>query len=175
MRKSEISNFFIGSGSFVNHDGEPFGALIVDEAHRLNEKSGMFRNMGENQVKEIIKASNCVIFFIDENQQVTWNDIGRKDEIIRWANELGAEIIGPIELTSQFRYRSGDGFLAWLDNVLEINETANYTLDDVGYDFRIVDSPNQLRELINEKNKNKQSPHCYRILLGMGKRQEHGS
>ena len=27
---------------------------MVDEAHRLNEKSGLFQNKGENQIKEII-------------------------------------------------------------------------------------------------------------------------
>lgn len=31
----------------------------ADEAHRLNEKSGMFHNLGENQIKEIIHAALC--------------------------------------------------------------------------------------------------------------------
>ena len=39
----------------------------ADEAHRLNEKSGMFQNMGENQIKEIIHAARCSVFFIDES------------------------------------------------------------------------------------------------------------
>ena len=33
--------------------------IYADEAHRLNEKSGMFQNMGENQIKEIIHAAAC--------------------------------------------------------------------------------------------------------------------
>ena len=33
----------------------------ADEAHRLNEKSGMFQNMGENQIKEIIHAARCTL------------------------------------------------------------------------------------------------------------------
>ena len=61
--------------------------LVVDEAHRLNEKSGLFANMGENQVKEIIKAANFSIFFIDENQKVTLKDIGSLDVIKKYAEE----------------------------------------------------------------------------------------
>ncbi|HLN18733.1 MAG TPA: DNA/RNA helicase domain-containing protein, partial [Patescibacteria group bacterium] len=50
-KKTEISNLFSGSGAYVNARKNVFDALIVDEAHRLNEKSGMFKNMGENQIK----------------------------------------------------------------------------------------------------------------------------
>jgi hypothetical protein len=47
----------------------------------LNEKSGMFQNLGENQVKEIIEAAKFSIFFIDEDQRVTLKDTGTKEEI----------------------------------------------------------------------------------------------
>lgn len=57
-----------------------------------------------------------------------------------------------MELASQFRCNGSDGYLAWLDNVLQIRETANITLDSNDYDFRIVDSPNTLRDLIFQKN-----------------------
>jgi DUF2075 family protein len=43
--------------------------------------------------------------------------------------------------------------LAWLDNVLDIKETANETLNDIYYDFRIFDSPIRLKEAIFKKNK----------------------
>lgn len=36
----------------------------ADEAHRLNEKSGMFHNLGENQIKEIIHAAFCSVFLL---------------------------------------------------------------------------------------------------------------
>ncbi|RYD31901.1 MAG: DUF2075 domain-containing protein, partial [Verrucomicrobiaceae bacterium] len=40
--KSRISNLFGGSGGFTETLANTFGALIVDEAHRLNEKSGLY-------------------------------------------------------------------------------------------------------------------------------------
>lgn len=69
FRKTRINNLFKGSGSFVESSENEFDVLIVDEAHRLNAKSGMFQNLGENQIKEIIKASKFSIFFIDESQE----------------------------------------------------------------------------------------------------------
>ncbi len=149
---SYINNLFQGSGQFTEAESNEINCLIVDEAHRLNEKSGLFANMGENQVKEIINASNFSVFFIDENQKVTLKDIGSVDIIKKYALELGAGI-KEVELESQFRCNGSDGYLAWLDNILEIRKTANYDIDDFDYDFRVIDNPNELRRLIEEKNK----------------------
>jgi DUF2075 family protein len=152
LRKTEISNLFTGSGSFVGVDQDTFDALIVDEAHRLNAKSGMFKNLGENQIKEIMDSSKCSIFFIDEDQKVTWHDIGKKDEIEKWAQKLGVNIHF-LKLESQFRCNGSDGYLSWLDNSLQVEETANRTLEGIQYDFKIFDSPASLRDAIFEKNK----------------------
>ncbi|EKD24473.1 MAG: hypothetical protein ACD_81C00007G0005 [uncultured bacterium] len=152
FKKSEISNMFSGSGAFTESEENTFDALIIDEAHRLNEKSGMFKNLGENQVKEIIQSSKFAIFFIDEDQKVTWSDIGAKEEIIKWADAQGARAYS-LSLSSQFRCNGSDGYLAWLDDVLGIRETANTILDQEDYDFRVVSSPNDLKDLIFEKNK----------------------
>ncbi len=152
MRKTVIGNLFSGSGAYINVPKNTFDALVVDEAHRLNAKSGMFKNLGENQVKEIIEASKFSVFFIDEDQKVTWHDIGKKDEIENWAKNIGAKV-QTLELASQFRCSGSDGYLSWLDGVLQIKETANIALDNHGYDFQIIESPTELKEIIFEKNK----------------------
>ncbi|MBN2121543.1 DUF2075 domain-containing protein [Candidatus Micrarchaeota archaeon] len=149
--KSHIDNLFKSSGIFHNCEPDTFDALIVDEAHRLNEKSGLFKNKGENQIKEIISSSKFSIFFIDESQRVDIHDIGRKSSIIEFARKAGAEteVMG---LESQFRCNGSDGYLAWIDDVLGIRETANYDGFDREYDFRVIDEPNELKRLIFEKN-----------------------
>jgi DUF2075 family protein len=152
FRKSVISNLFSGSGAFVNVKSNTFDTLIVDEAHRLNERGGLYGNIGENQIKEIINAARCTIFFIDEDQRISLSDIGRIDEITKWARLAGADI-HEMELSSQFRCNGADGYLAWLDHVLQIRNTANYTLDGINYDFKVFDSPSELRDVIFEKNK----------------------
>lgn len=149
--KNRISNLFSSSGAFYDIEPNTFNALIVDEAHRLSEKSGWLNSKGENQIKELINAAKFTVFFIDENQRVTLKDIGRKTEIVKWANELGAKVYN-MELASQFRCNGSDGYLAWLDNVLQIKETANDLLD-VDYDFRVMDNPSLIHEEIREKNK----------------------
>jgi len=152
FRKSHIDNLFKGSGSYTSTEANVFDALIVDEAHRLNEKSGMYQNMGENQIKEIINSAKFSVFFIDEDQKVTFKDIGEKEAIKEWAASLGASV-QQLDLQSQFRCNGSDGYIAWIDNSLQIRETANETLEDISYDFRVFDSPNELKEAIFEKNK----------------------
>ena len=87
---SGMNNLFKGSGQFIDTEANYFDVLIVDESHRLNEKSGLFANLGENQIKEIINASKFSIFFIDENQKVTLKDIGSVDEIEKYAKHYNA-------------------------------------------------------------------------------------
>lgn len=148
---TEIRNFFGGSGSFIDTKNSEFDALIVDEAHRLNKFSGLFGNLGENQIKEIIDATKFAVFFIDEDQRVTLKDIGRQEEIEKWAFMAGAEVT-EMSLSSQFRCNGSDGYLAWLDNTLQIKETANNLFEANDYDFKVVDSPSELRDIIFNKN-----------------------
>ena len=152
LRKSSIDNMFKGSGSYCDAPENMAGTLIVDEAHRLNEKSGMFHNQGENQIKETIHASLCSVFFIDEDQRVTMDDIGSVDQIKRWAREENSEVY-EMELVSQFRCNGSNGYLAWLDDVLQIRPTANTYLDDMDFDIRICETPGEVRDLILEKNR----------------------
>ncbi|WP_404310575.1 DNA/RNA helicase domain-containing protein [Neorhodopirellula lusitana] len=151
MRKSRISSLFKGSGSFTSTDKGEIDVLIVDEAHRLNAKSGMFQNMGENQVKELIWSSNVSVFFVDEDQAVTLKDIGTEDEMDKQAAACGATVTKH-ELKSQFRCNGSDGYLSWLNHALQIRETANTSLEGIDYDFRVCDNPKELRSLIADKN-----------------------
>lgn len=147
-----INHLFQGSGNFIEEGANQIDCLVADEAHRLNEKSGRYQNKGENQVKEIINAAKFSIFFLDENQKVTLKDIGSEDLIKKFAKEAGAGIY-IFELSSQFRCNGSDGYLAWLDRVLEIRNTANLDIDGFNYDFRVFDDPNEMRNAIEEKNK----------------------
>ncbi len=152
MKKRHIGNLFKGSGSFIEADKDVFGALLVDEAHRLNKQGRQGPVVrGEDQVKEIIHAARLSVFFIDEFQKVTAFDYGRVDTIRDWADRLGSQVFED-ELASQFRCNGSDGYLAWLDHMLELRETANTSLDGIDYDFRVMDDPVELERSIREKN-----------------------
>lgn len=163
LRKSSIDNLFSGSGSFTEAEENMLDTILADEAHRLNAKSGRVHNLGENQIKEIIHAAKCSVFFIDESQRVTLQDIGSVNEIRKWAMVENAEV-KEMELTSQFRCNGSDGYLAWLDNTLEIREMANPDMEGIDYDIRIVDSPLEMQHLIIERNRS--SRNRARILAG---------
>ena len=150
--KADIRSLFSGSGSFTESEHESFDTLIVDEAHRLKMKSGMFKNLGENQVKEIIYSAHTSVFFIDEAQKVTWSDVGEISMIEEQAGLAGA-LVERLELTSQFRCSGSDDYMAWLDETLGVHtDTAHYFSRDK-FDFQIFDSPVELHKTIKEKNK----------------------
>ncbi|MBY0415632.1 MAG: DUF2075 domain-containing protein, partial [Bdellovibrionales bacterium] len=150
--KTRISNLFKGSGSYFEVDKNDFDALLVDEAHRLNEKSGLFSNLGINQVYELIRASTFSVFFIDESQRVTFKDIGSKSEIEKWAKKEKANITN-MNLKSQFRCNGSDGYISWLDNILQVKDTANQSFEDFDYEFKVFDSPKKMHDEIILKNK----------------------
>ena len=144
-----IRNLFTGAYAYDVAKTNEIPVIIVDEAHRLKEKTFVGRTRGNNQIREIINAANFSIFFIDEDQIVTDNDIGTIEEIKRCCeiNHVKKENIQERELKSQFRCKGSTGYLAWLDDMLQRKETANHIIN------RVVDSPDELDKLIIERNR----------------------
>jgi len=149
FRATQIRGFF-GGLNFYEAPANTFDVLVIDEAHRLTEKSGFFGNKGENQVKELIAAAHCSVFFVDDRQQVTMSDIGDRAEIERWAKDAGATVHS-YALKSQFRCSGSNDFLAWLDFTLGLDDR-QVKFDGNEFDFRVVDSPTELHQLIESRN-----------------------
>lgn len=163
-----VKNLFKSSGSYINSKPNEFACLLVDEAHRLNEKSGIFANLGENQIKEIINASRVSVFFIDEDQVVTTKDIGSIAEIEKWAKKCGGEIYRDetTVLSSQFRCNGSDGYISFINDLIGIRHTANFDGFDGDYDIKVFDNPCEMREALREKNRIKNKArmiagYCY--------------
>ena len=130
-----------------------YDCLIVDEAHRLVKKMyGDFQ--GENQIKECINASLFTIFLIDENQKITTKDIGSIEEIKKWATLLNSRVIENEEtiLTSQFRCNGSDQYIQLLNNILQIGESVDIDLEELNFDIKVFDNPNEWRDALREKN-----------------------
>lgn len=142
-----VNDLFKSSGCFFNERFNKYDFLLVDEAHRLQEKSGIRNKLGENQIKEIIGASKCSIFFIDEHQAITLKDIGSISNITYFAKELDANTT-EFELTSQFRCNGSDSYLDFIDNFLYNKKTCV----NFHFDFRVIDTPSELYELVKIKN-----------------------
>ena len=150
LSKMRTKSLFMGSGSFVRSGENEFDVLIVDEAHRLKGK-GSYMYRGISQIEDVIKSSRVNVFFIDDHQRIRPDDIGTVDEIKRIAGELNSEI-HEYTLHAQFRCAGAEGFLNWVDDALAIRETGNFNgWDRDTFDFRLVDSPHRLHELVKEK------------------------
>ncbi len=148
-KKISINELFKGSGFFFRDKCNKYDFLLIDEAHRLQEKSGLHNNIGENQIKEIINAARLSVFFVDEKQIVTLKDIGRIANIKDWAKFYEAQVI-EMELNSQFRCNGSDNYLDFIDKLLYNKREKN----SFNFDFQVMDSPHDLRKLIIDKNTN---------------------
>ncbi len=160
--KMRIRSLFTGSSSFYDAPENFFDVLIVDEAHRLKNKQA-YQYLGENQVEDVIKAAKVSVFFIDDGQRIRPEDIGTVAEIQTKAEAYHAEV-HHIALTAQFRCSGAEGFLNWIDDVLQIKETGNFNgWDKEAFEFRLCDTPNELYRIIQEKNS---LGHRARMLAG---------
>lgn len=139
-----------GSGKYFGAKANLFDTIVVDEAHRLkNGTAYMYK--GENQVIDIVNAAKVSIFFVDEDQMIRPDDIGSITEIKRVSELFGAEVV-ELELKAQFRCSGADGYINWINDVLRIRDTANFDgWDKKDFEFKIVDTPHKLRDLIKER------------------------
>ncbi|CAM4195628.1 DUF2075 domain-containing protein [Paenibacillus phoenicis] len=148
--KARVRGLFAGSGQFVDTPENFFDVLIVDEAHRLKGK-GAYQYRGVNQIEDIIKASKVNVFFIDEYQRIRPDDIGTVAEIERIAKAYGSEV-HEYTLSAQFRCSGAEGFINWIDHVLQIRPTANFDgWDQDSFEFKLFDTPNAVYEEIKAK------------------------
>ena len=139
---------------------------IFDEAHRMQKKPYMYK--GEDMLQDAIAASRVSVFFVDDDQRIAVNDCYSVDTIKRYAIGAGAvlETENPFVLQSQFRCNGSDGYIAFIDDVLELRRTANPNLDKDSFDFRVFDRPDVLRDslrLLNQvRNKSRMcAGYCF--------------
>ena len=124
---------------------------IYDEAHRMQKKP--YRYPGNDMLEDAIKAAKVSVFFVDDDQRITVDDKYDVDAIIEYAKKEGAIVHKPYELVSQFRCDGSDGYISFINNLLQIKQTANPTFEFNKLDIRIFDDPNELRDQLRELNK----------------------
>ena len=154
-KRTEIDALLRGSGCYMTENKNKYDALIVDEAHRVTEKTGFYRK-GDNQIKEIINASRFSMFFIDPKQKVHIDDYCTTERIEYFAKQMGAEVYHG-KLTVQLRCSGAEQFITWVESGLQYEDAQS--CDDLkfleNYDVQIFDDPNDLRDKIRECNKDR--------------------
>ncbi|MGD0336540.1 MAG: DNA/RNA helicase domain-containing protein [Candidatus Omnitrophota bacterium] len=159
-RASNLFKFFF---NFTQHEENEIDVLICDEAHRIRSDSNdygvpsKFRSK-KPQVEDLIRPAKLSIFFIDEFQIVRPKEIGSVELIKSSAAKLGVKNndIAEFELRTQFRCSGSDAYLQWLDKLLKIRES-DIDVFDAKMEFRIFDTPVNLKKAIDEKNRHKEN------------------
>lgn len=123
---------------------------IFDEAHRMQKKP--YRYFGQDMLDDAIKAAKVSVFFVDDDQRITTKDEYDVDRIISYATKNDAVVHKPFELISQFRCDGSDGYINFINNLLEIKKTANSKFEFNKLDVRVYDDPNKLRDDLRKLN-----------------------
>lgn len=123
---------------------------VFDEAHRMQKKPYQYK--GNDMLEDAIKASKVSVFFVDDDQRITINDKYDVDTIISYAKRENAIVHRPYELVSQFRCDGSDGYISFLNNLLELKQTANTRFEFNKLEFKVFDNPVLLRDELRKKN-----------------------
>ncbi len=132
----------------------PYNGLdvgIFDEAHRMQKKP--YRYFGNDMLEDAIKASRVSVFFVDEDQRITIEEKYSVDSIMEYAEREHAIIHRPFELSSQFRCDGSDGYISFLNNLLELKQTANTKFEFNKLKVVPYDDPAKMRDDLRELNK----------------------
>jgi len=131
--------------------------LICDEAHRIratstNRFTPKTRQTKKAQIQELVDAAKVSVFFIDDRQVVRPGEVGSM-ALVRDAAAKNQCELHEHALEAQFRCAGSDGFVNWIDNTLEIRETANvlWNRREETFEFRIYQSPDALENAIRAR------------------------
>lgn len=124
---------------------------IFDEAHRMQKKP--YRYPGNDMLMDALLAARISVFFVDDDQRITINDKYSVQTIMDYAKHVGAIVHKPYELVSQFRCDGSDGYISFLNNLLELKQTANTTFEFNKLKVKVFDNPVQMRDELRELNK----------------------
>jgi uncharacterized protein len=154
-------NSFIDKSKYKENE---IDVLICDEAHRIRKTSESRYTptrlrTGEPQINELIRAAKLTIFFIDERQVVRPTETGNIKLIKETAEKFDAKVYEMPELKTQFRCGGSGNYLEKIETILRIQEKgADIEVDEeIKMELKIVNSPQDLKKLIDEKNKERKN------------------
>ena len=163
-KKAYISSLFKGASSLYGARENEYDLVVVDEAHRLEERDRYHSKEKYCHSESIIAASRVTVFFVDEGQIVAFPDKGTIENLERSARNMGAIIHKgeDFALKSQFRCQGGNIYPSFVENILGINKNGASSLKESDYDFRIYDDLVKMRDDLRVKNQH----HTCRMVAG---------
>ena len=142
--------------------------LLIDEAHRVEKNSNhQYTKAADRsempQMEQLVRCSKTTVFFIDDRQNVRSSEVGSSALVREAALKYGAGI-HEVTLETQYRCMGSNDYLLWLESVLGYTDEERIFRKDDQFDFRIFSSPQEIMEILKEKETEK--PNSARIVAG---------
>jgi len=133
--------------------------LLIDEAHRVEKTSNHQYTKPEDrsdmpQMEQLVRGAKTTVFFIDDRQNVRSSEVGSSEMIRNAGSKYGAGI-HEVTLETQYRCMGSNDYLLWIESVLGYSDEKRIFRKDDQFDFRIFSSPQEIMDLLIEKEKEK--------------------
>jgi len=142
--------------------------ILIDEAHRVEKNSNFQYTKKDDktdmpQIDQLIRCAKTSVFFIDDKQNVRYQEIGSSDLIRQSAASFGCKVY-ETELLTQYRCMGSNDYLVWLESVLGYTKEKLILKKNEVFEFKIFDSPAEMYKQLCEKEQEKKN--TARIVAG---------
>ncbi|MCW3123253.1 MAG: hypothetical protein JWQ38_2745 [Flavipsychrobacter sp.] len=153
---------------------DKFDIVVVDESHRLRQRINLgayyssfdkacakldFDKNNCNELDWVIKQSNNLILFYDENQSIKPSDVSKSD-----FDKLKANSSTKIEyLRSQFRVKGGENYVQHIDGLLNCTIATDKVFNSKEYEFVLFDS---IKDIVREIKLRNEENGLSRLIAG---------
>lgn len=161
-----FSNLYRFLPSIVAED--ELDLLLVDEAHRIEKTSNhQYTKPADRtempQIDQLVRCARTSVFFIDDKQNVRYQEIGDSETIKVAAKKYGCTV-SEVTLLAQYRCMGSNDYLLWLESVLGYTDVRLTLRKNEIFDFKIFDSPQAIYDALRTKEDEK--PNSARMVAG---------
>lgn len=143
--------------SFMEAERNGLDVLVLDEAHRLREKSvdrytsASLRATARSQVDELLDAARVPVFLLDEYQVVRPGELGTAADIRAHAAARGLKV-RQVDLGAQYRSGGSAAYIDWVLRLLGLrgDGPVPWAGEEV-FEVQVVDSPEEMERRLAAK------------------------
>lgn len=138
----------VGSLERLGADRRPAFFVTIDELTTCSALPSLGKDALRSnlpQVDELMQVAKVPVFLLDEHQVVRPEEIGTVDAILDAARRNAADVTR-IDLNAQFRCMGSEGYIRWVESLLQLRPEPIGRWDDEKEDFELVvgDGPTAL-------------------------------
>lgn len=156
-RSPQTRSLFKYFNSFMVAEKNGLDVVILDEAHRIREKSvnrytpKTLRETARAQVVELLDVARVPVFLLDEYQVVRPGEMGTVADIRAHAAARGFEV-RQVDLSAQYRAGGSAAYVDWVLRLLGLRGAGPIPwVSDGAFELEVVDSVDMLESRLAEK------------------------